>query len=182
MLPGVQLAGEKAYSVYERLWARPSLTIVALEASPMHGATNQIIESARARVTVRIVPDQDPMAVRDALVASIHRDPPWGVHVITHPLHSGLWWTTDPTGPAFEAAFRALRAGYGAEPALIGAGGSIPFVKPFQDAFGGIPALLLGVEDPLCQAHGENESLNVKDWRAAIRSAIHLFAELADLR
>lgn len=182
MLPGVRLAGEKTYSAYERLWTRPSLTINALEASPMKGASNQIVDSARARVTVRIVPDQDPIAVRDALVAAVHRDPPWGVQVRTQPLHTGLWWTTDPVGPAHEAARRALRSGYGCEPALIGSGGSIPFVKTFQDAFGGIPCLLLGVEDPTCQAHGENENLSLKDWRKAIRSAIHLYAELAELR
>jgi cysteinylglycine-S-conjugate dipeptidase len=182
VLPGVRLAGESAYSVYERLWTRPSLTINAMEASPMKGASNQIVDSARARVTVRIVPDQDPIAVRDALVAAVHRDPPWGVQVRTEPLHTGLWWTTDPAGPAHEAAMRALRAGYGCEPAVIGSGGSIPFVKTFQDAFGGIPCLLLGVEDPACQAHGENESLLLEDWRKAIRSAINLYVELAKVR
>lgn len=182
MLPGVRLAGEKEYNVYERLWTRPSLTINALEASPIQGASNQIVDSARARVTVRIVPNQDPIAVRDALIAAVHRDPPWGVQVRTEPLHSGLWWTTDPTGPAHEAAMRALRAGYGCEPALIGSGGSIPFVKTVQDAFGGIPCLLLGVEDPTCQAHGENESLSLRDWKKAIRSAIHLYGELSRLK
>jgi cysteinylglycine-S-conjugate dipeptidase len=181
MLPGVRLAGESDYGVYERLWTRPSLTINAMEASPMKGASNQIVDSARARITVRIVPDQDPIAARDALVAAIHRDPPWGVQVRTKPLHTGLWWTTDPGGPAHEAAMSALRAGYGREPALIGSGGSIPFVKTFQDAFGGIPCLLLGVEDPTCQAHGENESLSVKDWKKAIRSAIYLYAGLAEI-
>ncbi len=182
MLPGVRLAGEHAYCVYERLWTRPSLTINAMEASPMKGASNQIVDSARARVTVRIVPDQDPIAVRDALIAAVHRDPPWGVQVRTEPLHTGLWWTTDPGGPAHEAAMRALRAGYGREPAVIGSGGSIPFVKTFQDAFGGIPCLLLGVEDPACQAHGENESLLLSDWRKAIRSAINLYVELAEVK
>ncbi len=182
MLPGVRLAGESAYTPYERLWTRPSLTINAMEASPMKGASNQIVDSARARVTVRIVPDQDPAAIRDALVAAVHRDPPWGVQVRTQPLHTGLWWTTDPGGPAHEAAMRALRLGYGCEPALIGSGGSIPFVKTFQDAFGGIPCLLLGVEDPACQAHGENEGLLLEDWRKAIRSAIHLYAELAGVK
>ena len=182
MLPGVRLAGEEAYSVYERLWTRPSLTINAMEASPMKGASNQIVDSARARVTVRIVPDQDPIAIRDALIATVHRDPPWGVQVRTEPLHTGLWWTTDPAGPAHEAAMRALRAGYGSEPAVIGSGGSIPFVKTFQDAFGGIPCLLLGVEDPACQAHGENESLLLEDWRKAIRSAIYLYVELAGVK
>jgi cysteinylglycine-S-conjugate dipeptidase len=181
MLPGVRLAGEPEFSVWERLWTRPSLTIIALEASGIAGSSNQIIDAARARVTIRIVPDQDPMAVRDALIASLHRDPPWGVQVRTRPLATGLWWTTDPTGPAYEAALRALRAGYGREPALIGTGGSIPFVKTFEDLFNGLPCLLVGVEDPISQAHGENESLSLVDWRRAVRSTIFLFEELAAL-
>lgn len=182
MLPGVRLAGESEYSVWERLWTRPSLTIIALEASPVAGSSNQIIEAARARVTIRIVPDQDPVGVRDALIAALHRDPPWGVQVRTRPLATGIWWTTDPTGPTYEAAIRALRAGYDREPALIGTGGSIPFVKTFEDLFQGLPCLLVGVEDPTSQAHGENESLSVSDWRKAVRSTVHLFEELAALR
>ena len=88
-------------------------------------------------------------------------------------------WSTDPEGPAFEAARRALAAGFGREPVFIGCGGSIPFVGPFCEVLGGVPALLLGLEDPICNAHGENESLHVEDFHSAARSAAHLFAELA---
>ena len=84
-----------------------------------------------------------------------------------------------PNGPAFDAATRALRAGFGADPVLMGVGGSIPFVGPFADAFGGIPALLLGPADPGSRIHGEDESLHLDDWRKLIRSEVHLLAELA---
>ena len=69
----------------------------------------------------------------------------------------------DPEGPAFEAARRALRLGYGREAAMIGAGGSIGFVQPFSDALGGVPCLLMGVEDPASAIHSENESLHLGD-------------------
>jgi acetylornithine deacetylase/succinyl-diaminopimelate desuccinylase-like protein len=182
MLPGVRFAGEPEFSIWERLWTRPSLTVIAMEASPIAGSSNQIIDAARARVTIRIVPDQDPFAVRDALIAALHRDPPWGVQVRTRPLGTGIWWSTDPTGPAYEAALRALQAGYERTPALIGTGGSIPFVKTFEDLFHGLPCLLIGVEDPISQAHGENESLSLRDWRKAVRSTIHLYEELVALK
>ena len=88
---------------------------------------------------------------------------------------------TDPTGPAFEAAMTAMRDGYGKAPASIGCGGSIGFVGPLADLFGGAPALLLGIEDPRSNAHAPNESLDEGDWKNLMRSLAHLFANLAEL-
>ena len=85
-----------------------------------------------------------------------------------------------PAGPALEAARRALTLGYGRTAVCIGCGGSIPFVGPFSEVLGGAPALLLGLEDPICNAHSENESLNLQDFGYALKAAAHLFAELQD--
>ena len=87
-------------------------------------------------------------------------------------------WHTDPTGWAFDAATRALRAGFGVDPVCMGVGGTIPFVGPFADAFGGIPALLLGPADPSSRIHGEDESLHLGDWHTLIVSEVLLLAEL----
>ena len=89
------------------------------------------------------------------------------------------WWTTDPEGPAFEAARRALAAAFGRDAAMIGAGGSIGFVQPFSDALGGVPCLLMGVEDPSSAIHSENESLHLGDFVKGMRAAVHLYDELA---
>ena len=91
------------------------------------------------------------------------------------------WWTTDPEGPAFEAARAALKAGFGKDAAMIGAGGTIGFVQPFADLLKGAPCILMGVADPHTQAHSENESLHLGDWVKAMRSAIHLYDGLARL-
>ena len=77
------------------------------------------------------------------------------------------------------AARRALKAGYGKDSVMVGAGGSIGLVKPLVEALGGPPCLLLGVEDPRCGAHSENEGLHLGDWRKAIFSMVHLYAEVA---
>src|SRR5207244_13402642 len=90
-------------------------------------------------------------------------------------------WVTNATCPACEAALAGLRQGFGKEPAMIGCGGTIGFVGPLADLFGGAPALLLGIEDPLSNPHAPNESLHEGDWKNLMRSLAQLFANLADL-
>jgi acetylornithine deacetylase/succinyl-diaminopimelate desuccinylase-like protein len=148
---------------------------------PLATAANQLMAEARARVGVRLAPGQDPERVRGLLVDFLRRDPPQGVAVETAVSAAVPGWKTTPEGPAFAAARRALSAGYGRPAVAIGCGGSIPFVGPFTEVLGGIPALLLGLEDPPCNAHGENESLDLADFRRAARASTHLLQELVTL-
>jgi acetylornithine deacetylase/succinyl-diaminopimelate desuccinylase-like protein len=179
MLPGLALAGEAGCSVYERLWFRPALAVIALEAVALAQASNQLVAEARARVGVRIAPGQDAQRVARRIVEFLEGDPPLGTAVEARPIAVVPGWRTRAEGPAFAAARRALAAGFEREPVEIGCGGTIPFVGPFSEVMGGIPALLLGLEDPPCNAHGENESLDLRDFRAAARASAHLLAELA---
>jgi acetylornithine deacetylase/succinyl-diaminopimelate desuccinylase-like protein len=157
------------------------LALTALDGMPMATAANQLMAEARARVGLRVAPGQDPERVRSLLVDFLERDPPEGVRVETCVPTAVPGWKTVPEGPAFEAARRALAAGYGRDAVMIGCGGSIPFVGPFSEVLGGVPALLLGLEDPPCNAHGENESLDLEDFRRSARSSAHLLQELATL-
>jgi acetylornithine deacetylase/succinyl-diaminopimelate desuccinylase-like protein len=181
MVKGARLERERGLSVYEQLWTRPSLTVIAIEAHPLEGSANQILDSARARISLRTVPRMDAREAGELLVRKLTARPPAGAQITARVVRSTPWWTTRPSGPAFDAALRSLEAGYGRKPVLIGAGGSIGFVRPFSEALPGVPCLLTGVEDPGCAAHSENESLHLGDWKKAMRSAVHLFDELARL-
>ncbi len=176
-----RLTGDPDLSVYERLWLRPSIAVTALEAAPLATASNQLIDEARARVGVRLAPGQDPGRVRDVVREALLAEPPWGVELSVDSGTAVAGWRTEPRGPAFDAARRALAAGYGCESVDIGCGGTIPFVGPFAEVLGGVPALLLGLEDPVCNAHGENESLHLGDFKKGARGAAFLLYELGSV-
>ena len=177
--PGVQLTGDPDVTLHERLWSRPSITITGIDGHPIRGSSNQIIARAAARISLRLAPGQDPARTLDPLREHLASRVPWGLEFSFRALDGSPAWQTDPDGPAFDAARRALHAGFGVEPVLMGVGGSIPFVGPFADAFGGIPALLIGPNDPGSRIHGEDESLHLADWHSLIRSEVHLLSELA---
>lgn len=189
MLPGVRWIESGPAGVHLKptvqLWRHPSLTVTALEASSRKNAANIINDTAWARVTVRLVADMQPEQVTKLLTEHFKKTAPWGVSVDVKPESGSGAWSIDPFSEknrnAFEAADRALEKGYGVKALKIGCGGSIPFVKPFADALGGAPALLVGVEDPYTNAHGENESLLISDLKKACLSQVHLFEELSRL-
>ena len=181
VLPGVRFALQEGVGPNEQTWRLPAVTVIAQEASSIKNASNQVLPRASAMVSCRIVPDQDPAEVFAQLKAVLTADPPWGVQVSVKDGGAVKWWMTDPTGPAFEAATAAMRSAYGREPAVIGCGGSIGFVGPLAELFGGAPALLFGIDDPRSNPHAPNESLDEGDWKNLMRSLAHLFANLAAL-
>jgi acetylornithine deacetylase/succinyl-diaminopimelate desuccinylase-like protein len=176
---GVELAGDPSVSIFERLWLRPTVTVIGIDGHPIAGSSNQIVAEATARVSVRVGRGQDPARLNDALRAHFERRVPRNLELTVTALDEVPAWHCEPSGWAFDATERALRAGFGVDPVYMGVGGTIPFVGPFADAFGGIPALLLGPADPGSRIHGEDESLHLGDWHKLIESEVRLLAELA---
>ncbi|MEZ0311869.1 MAG: M20/M25/M40 family metallo-hydrolase [Myxococcota bacterium] len=177
ILDGVPLTTEG--SPFEAIWRKPTIAINAMQASSRADARNILVESAWARVGVRLVPDQDPKAAQDALVKKLEENPPFGAQVTVTRHQASPAWHCSTEHPAFQAAARSLQAGFGREPTILGAGGSIPFVGPFCEALGGVPAIMLGIEDPYSYIHGIDESQHIGDWERVTKSTIHLYEELA---
>lgn len=176
LLPGVELLTS---SPLEQTWLHPSITVTALDATPVAQASNQIHDSARARISIRTVPDMDTRRTGEQVAQALRDAAPRGVIVETNVLGGPTWWKGDRDSKATAAALRAMSRGYGRQAVLIGSGGSIGFVRPMADALPNAPCLLMGVEDPPCNAHSENESLHLGDWRSAIRAAVFLQDELS---
>ncbi len=182
MVPTAEFAMEKGYSNYAQTWRRPAITVIAQEASSIKGASNQVLPKASAIISCRIVPDQKPEHVLEKLTAFLTANPPWGCEVtVTHLGPPVDWWMTDPNGPAFEAALSAMRTGFDRDPVAIGCGGTIGFVGPLSELFGGAPALLMGIEDPASNAHAPNESLHEGDFKKLMAALVHLFDNLGKL-
>ncbi|HEX6257438.1 MAG TPA: M20/M25/M40 family metallo-hydrolase [Euzebyales bacterium] len=180
LLDGVELIGAAGHHVLEQLWYRPAISVTGLDATPVAIASNTLAATARAKVSARLAPGQDPDRALDLLVGWLEDHVPWGLQVTVTRGAAAAGYYGDPDGPTMKVARRALAAAYGNDAVLVGLGGSIPLIEPLTKAFGDIPALLTGVEDPDTRAHGIDESLHLDDWECACLAEAYLFAELAD--
>jgi len=182
ILSGVPFATPEGRTMYEQTWRHPSATVIAIEASSIKGASNQVLPTAEAIVSCRIVPNMDPEESFKQLKEFLEKDPPYGakVEVIPHgpPV---AWWATDPRGPAFTAAMDSLTEAFGKKAVPIGCGGTIGFVGPLVEILGGAPALLLGIEDPQSNAHAPNESLHEGDWKKLMGAMVRMFGKMGHL-
>lgn len=174
----LEFGGEKDFSVLERMWFRPSLAVLGIDSQSVASTSNKIVESTKAKISIRIVAGQDPARVLKLLSDFLTTNISNGAEVIVHAGVANPGWKMDPRGKAFEAAAKALEKGFGRPAAFIGCGASIPFVKPISEVFGNIPALLIGIEDPKTNAHGENESLSLSDFKKGMKAAVYLYEEL----
>ncbi|MFA6093723.1 MAG: M20/M25/M40 family metallo-hydrolase [Elusimicrobiota bacterium] len=180
MLSGTKIIGGKATAL-EKMWRLPSVSVNAIQASSRKEVSNVVNGSVWCRMGIRTVPDMDNARVLRLFKAHLLKNAPWGVKVSFSNEGTGPWWTTDSDSKLFCSARKALSAGYGREAVCVGTGGSIPFVGELSEAFGGAPALLIGVEDPASNPHSENESLDLGDLKKAVRASVRLYDELSKI-
>jgi acetylornithine deacetylase/succinyl-diaminopimelate desuccinylase-like protein len=177
--PDLELFAHDA-GLLAKMWREPSLAVNSIQSGGKKIAGNVIMDSAWARIGLRLVPNMDHAKATRLLSDFIKANCPWGLEVKVTPEQGANPWMTGSSHPVFAVAKKALGEGYGREAVLIGCGGTIPFVDSFTRALGDIPALLVGIEDPYTNAHSENESLDVADFHKSVRSQILFFAGLAE--
>ena len=172
------LGGEKNYSTLERIWTRPTCEVNGmLSGYTGEGAKTVLPAVAMAKVSCRLVPDQDPARIEAAMKAHVARVAPRGVTVTVNHLHGGRPWRADLDGPLFDAARRALKAAFGKEPVITGEGGSIPVVGDFQRILGA-PVLLVGFGLPGENAHAPNEWMSDENFVKGMRAIAALWDEI----
>ncbi|GAC1414681.1 MAG: M20/M25/M40 family metallo-hydrolase [Actinomycetota bacterium] len=178
VMDGVQMIGSG--SLTDRIWTRPSIGVLGIDAPSVHDASNQLIPVARAKVSMRIAPGDDPVRALDDLTGHLERNTPWGAQVRVTPGSTGRPYALKADGPVYETARSAMKDAWdGVAPVNMGVGGSIPFVAAFADAYPNAAILLTGVEDPDTRAHGENESLHLSEFTRACVAETLLLQRLA---
>src|SRR5213596_3467653 len=173
------LFGEEGYSTLERIWGRPTAEINGIGGGYQGKGTKTVIAShAMAKLTFRLVPEQEGDEILKLAKEHLRKNLPKGVTMEIATGHSGPWYLTDPHSALGEAAQRALRKAFDRDVALIREGGSIPIVSQFRGILG-IQTLLMGLALPDCRAHSPNENFLLENFEGGIRLNKAILQELA---
>jgi acetylornithine deacetylase/succinyl-diaminopimelate desuccinylase-like protein len=173
------LWGEKEFSVLERVWARPTLDCNGISGGHEGEGSKTIIPArAMAKISCRLVPNQEPEDIYKKVSAHLQKVAPPGVKVRCVELHGGRPYLAPIDHPVYEVAKRAFSKAFGKPTVFIREGGSIPFVRTIADVTGK-PCLLMGFGQPDENAHAPNEWLDLENFHLGIKSAAHLYDELA---
>jgi acetylornithine deacetylase/succinyl-diaminopimelate desuccinylase-like protein len=176
------LGGEVGFSTLERIWTRPTCEINGLLSGYTgEGAKTVLPSKAMAKVSCRLVPNQEPKRIIPLMQAHVDKFAPPGVEVTVTYLHGGRPWKAELTGPLYDAARRALATAYEKEPVIVGEGGSIPVVGDFEQILGA-PVLLVGFGLPGENAHAPDEWMSEENFRIGMRAMAVFWDEYAALR
>ena len=170
-----QLTGEPGRSVLERVWSRPTLEVHGI-AGGFTGAGSKTVIPARAvaKVSLRLVPRQDPAQVVAAFRQWVADQTPKGIRTEVRVLNASPGLVVDPGHPAIQVAARAFADVLGRPTVFIRSGGSIPIVGDFA-AHLGIPTILMGLGLPDDGLHSPNEKFKIENYYSGIRTVAHFF-------
>jgi acetylornithine deacetylase/succinyl-diaminopimelate desuccinylase-like protein len=179
LLDGVSTIGSGSF--LSRIWTKPSITTIGIDAPSVATSSNTLVPSASAKISMRLAPEQDDLAAFAILKAHLIEHAPWGARVEVTLDDRGLGFAADAQGPIYDEARAAFADAWGVQPVDIGVGGSIPFVAAFAEKFPDAAILVTGVEDPDTRAHGANESLHLEEFEKVCIAEAVLLARLGAL-
>lgn len=170
--------GEKGQSTLERVWSRPTLDVNGMWSGYTGEGSKTVLPSfAAAKVSMRLVPDQDADALFVAFEKHVRALAPAAVKVKVQNMHAGKPWITSPEHPMLQAAIRALARAWTKKPALIREGGSIPVMATFQETHN-LPCIMMGFGLHDDQVHAPNEKFSLTSFHGGTRSCAYLYEEL----
>jgi acetylornithine deacetylase/succinyl-diaminopimelate desuccinylase-like protein len=162
VLDGVRLSGDG--TIGDRMWTRPAISVIALDATRVADAANVLVPVARAKVSLRVAPGDNPRTALDALADHLRGHAEHGAQVTVTDGSVGPPCELDTSKPAFDVARAAFVEAFGRPPVEIGLGGTISFIAEFATAYPDAAVLVTGVEDPDSRAHGVDESLHLEQF------------------
>jgi acetylornithine deacetylase/succinyl-diaminopimelate desuccinylase-like protein len=175
--PSVKLLGNGPLT--RRLWAQPAITVLGIDAPPAADAAHKLVPAAKAKISIRLAPDDDTQRAFQAVKKHLQTRAPWGAEVTVSPCREGKPHRIDASGHAFDAFRRACAETWGCAPVEPGSGGSLPLAGALASAFPDMALLLTGAEDPESNTHSENESVHLGELKNCCVNEATLFAHLA---
>ncbi len=180
LLDGVDVIGSRG-SLLSRLWTMPSITTIGIDAPSVATASNTLVPSASAKISMRLAPDELDLEAFELLRAHLESHTAWGARVEVTLDDRGNGFAAQASGPVYDQARAAFADAWGVTPVDIGVGGSIPFVAAFAERFPQAAILVTGVEDPDTRAHGANESLHLAEFERVCVAEALLLARLGSM-
>jgi acetylornithine deacetylase/succinyl-diaminopimelate desuccinylase-like protein len=178
VLDGVELIGSGTLA--SRLWAKPSVTVIGIDAPTVQAASNVLIPEATAKISMRIVPGADAGRELELLVTHLKSVVPWHAEVEVTPLKAGWPFAVDMSGPTVRAAEQGLTEAFGTPVETIGSGGSIPLINSLKNACPRADVILWGAEDTaLSRIHASNESVDPSEIERMITAQVLTLGKLA---
>jgi cysteinylglycine-S-conjugate dipeptidase len=178
--PGVPFMGTGGLG--ERLWTGPALTVTGLDVLPVDKAVNAVVPYARAKLSLRVHPEQDPLEAQARLIERIEELRPFGVSLSVEAAETGQGFAAETGGPAYDAARQALASAWGGETVSFASGGSIPLVSALKQAVPDAEMLLLGTTDGFANIHAPNERVIIDEFEKATSAVAQFLGLYADVK
>jgi cysteinylglycine-S-conjugate dipeptidase len=176
--PGLPLFGTGGLG--ERIWTGPAITVTGIDVASVDEATNAVQAHARAKLNIRIHPEQDAAEAQAAVIQHLEAQRPFGIPLQVEAGDTGDGFRGKTSGPAWDAMISAMQTAWGSEAVQIATGGAIPLVKALSDAIPDATVLLYGTTDKFANIHGPNERVLVDEFEKAVLVETLFFQEFAN--